>query len=436
VVEPVAHRADAGRQVSIDPMTVDDSACTILHVDMDAFYAMVEVRRRPELRGRPMMVAGTGGRGVVLSASYEARAHGIRSAMPTSRALALCRGIAVVQPDMGAYAAASRAVMSMFADVTPLVEPLSVDAAFLDITGAGRQFGRPVVIAQRLRARIRDELGLIATVGAASTKFIAKLASGLAKPDGLLIVPPADVLGVLHPLPVRALWGVGPRTAERLQSLGISTIGEIAALPLDQLVRTLGPASGTKLHDLAWGRDERTVQTEVAEASIGAETTFAADTSDPAYLARQLLALTEKTAARARKDQVRGRTVSLKVRFQDFSTVTRSATLAVPTDMSRVVYSTAHDLLRRLRASSAGGQQVRLLGVRLEGLIPAGEVVEQLELGADDPRPGWREAQGAIDRAVARFGTTAVRPAALLAHPKKPISSHHEDESMGDSGSR
>ena len=337
---------------------------------------------------------------------------------------------------MGAYSAASRAVMAMFADVTPLVEPLSVDEAFLDISGAGRQFGRPALIAQRLRAQISDELGLIATVGAASTKFVAKLASGLAKPDGLLIVPPAEVLGLLHPLPVRALWGVGPRTAERLQSLGIGTIGEIAALPLDQLVRTLGTASGTKLHDLAWGRDERTVQTAVTESSIGAETTFAADTSDPAYLARQLLALTEKTAARARLDLVRGRTVSIKVRFQDFSTVTRSSTLAVPTDMSREVYATAQELLRRLRASSAGGQRVRLLGVRLEGLVPAGEVVEQLELGLDDPRPGWREAQGAIDRAVARFGSTAVRPAALLDHPKKPVSSHHEDESAGDFGSR
>ena len=196
---------------------------------MDAFFAMVEVRRRPELRGRPMMVAGTGGRGVVLSASYEAREHGVRSAMPTSRALALCRGIVVVPPDMSAYAEASRSVMAMFADVTPLVEPLSVDEAFLDVSGAGRRLGRPGVIAQALRARIRAELGLVATVGAASTKFVAKLASGLAKPDGLLIVPPADVIGLLHPLPVRALWGVGPRTAERLESLGIGTVGEIAA---------------------------------------------------------------------------------------------------------------------------------------------------------------------------------------------------------------
>ena len=236
---------------------------------------------------------------------------------------------------------ASRAVMSMFADVTPLVEPLSVDEAFLDVSGAGRQFGRPVVIAQRLRARIHDELGLIATVGAASTKFVAKLASGLAKPDGLLIVPPADVLGCCTRCRFARCGG-----SVRVPRSGCSRSASAPSArsprsPLDQLVRTLGPASGSKLHDLAWGRDGRTVQTEVAEASIGAETTFAADTSDPAYLARQLLALTEKTAARARQIGVRGRTVSIKVRFEDFSTVTRSATLAVPTDLSRAVYNSA-----------------------------------------------------------------------------------------------
>jgi len=389
----------------------------MLHVDMDAFYAMVEVRRRPELRGRPMMVAGTGGRGVVLSASYEAREHGVRSAMPTSRALALCRGIIVIQPDMNAYAEASRAVMAMFADVTPLVEPLSVDEAFLDVAGARRRLGRPGAIAQALRNRIHTELGLIATVGAASTKFVAKLASGLAKPDGLLIVPPADVIGLLHPLPVRALWGVGPRTAERLESLGIGTVGEIAAMDLAQLVRLLGPASGGKLHDLAWGRDERTVQTEVADSSIGSETTFAVDSADPAYLTRQLLALTERTTRRARQAGVRGRTVSIKVRFEDFSTLTRSATLGSPTDSSRTVYATAGELLARVRASGAGGQRIRLLGVRLEGLVAAGAVVEQLQLGEDDPTPGWREAEGAVDRAVARFGSAAVRPAALLNRP-------------------
>ena len=415
----MTHRADRHRYVTADPAAVDDRDCTILHVDMDAFFAMVEVKRRPELRGRPMMVAGTGGRGVVLSASYEAREHGVRSAMPTSRALALCRGIVVVPPDMSAYAEASRSVMAMFADVTPLVEPLSVDEAFLDVAGAGRRLGRPATIAQALRARIHADLGLIATVGAASTKFVAKLASGLAKPDGLLIVPPADVIGLLHPLPVRALWGVGPRTAERLESLGIGTVGEIANMELAQLIRLLGPAAGGKLHELSWGRDDRTVQTEVADSSIGSETTFAVDSADPTFLTRQLLALTERTTRRAREAGVRGRTVSIKVRFEDFSTLTRSLTLGSPTDSSRTVYRAAGELLAKARASAAGGQRVRLLGVRLEGLIAADAVVEQLELGADEPGPGWREAEGAVDRAVARFGSTAVRPAALLNRPAK-----------------
>jgi DNA polymerase-4 len=415
----VTHRAEKNRYVTVDPAAVDDRECTILHVDMDAFFAMVEVRRRPELRGRPMMVAGTGGRGVVLSASYEAREHGVRSAMPTSRAQALCRGIVVVAPDMSAFAQASRSVMAMFADVTPLVEPLSVDEAFLDVAGAGRRLGRPGVIAQALRARIHAELGLIATVGAASTKFVAKLASGLAKPDGLLIVPPGDVIGLLHPLPVRALWGVGPRTAQRLESLGIGTIGEIASTELPQLIRLLGPASGSKLYELAWGRDDRTVQTEVADASIGSETTFAVDSADPTFLTRQLLALTERTTRRAREAGVQGRTVSIKVRFEDFSTLTRSATLRSPTDSSRTVYRAAGELLAKVRAAGSGGQRIRLLGVRLEGLLAASAVVEQLELGSDDPAPGWREAEGAVDRAVARFGSAAVRPAALLNRPSK-----------------
>jgi DNA polymerase-4 len=415
----MSHRPEGDRQVTADPDSVDDSACTVLHVDMDAFFAMVEVRRRPELRGREMMVAGMGGRGVVLSASYEARRHGITSAMPTGKALALCPGIIVVPPDRDAYSEASRSVMSIFGDVTPLVEPLSVDEAFLDVSGARRRFGRPGEIARRLRDRINGELGLTATVGVASTKFIAKLASGLAKPDGLLIVPPTEVLALLHPLPVRALWGVGPRTAERLESFGIGTIGEIAALDVAQLVRMLGSATGTRLHDLSWGRDERTVQVQVAESSIGAETTFAVDSTDSAYLARQLLALTERTARRARETGVRGRTVSIKVRFEDFTTITRSATLATPTDMSRTVYRAARELFDRVRSSSSGSRRIRLLGVRLEGLVPGGDVVEQLELGAADPRPGWREAEGAIDRAVARFGAAAIRPAALLERPTK-----------------
>lgn len=406
--------ADGGRQVTSDPAVVDDRLCTVLHVDMDAFFASVELRRRPELRGRPMMVAGDSGRGVVLSATYEARRSGVRSAMPTGRAKALCPGIVVVQPDMSAYRTASAEVMAVFADVTPLVEPISVDEAFLDVSGAGRLSGRPGAIAQRLRARLSDELGLTATVGGAASKFIAKLASGLAKPDGLLLVPPHEVLALLHPLPVRALWGVGPKTAQTLEALGLSTVGEVARTDRAVFVRQVGKATGSKLHDLANGLDDRTVETASTEASIGAETTFSYDTADRAFLGRELLALAERTARRARDAQVCGRTVSLKVRFEDFSTLTRSVTLPAATDLSGVVHATALALLDKL----GGGRRVRLLGVRLEGLVPTGEVSAQLELGQDDDGPGWREAEGALDRVIARFGSSAVRRASLFDPPE------------------
>jgi len=410
----MSHQTGTPRQVSEDPSAVDDADCTILHVDMDAFFAMVEVRRRPELRGVPMMVAGAGdGRGVVLSATYEARVSGVRSAMPTSAAVRLCPGIVVVPPDQHAYAEASREVMQVFADVTPFVEPLSVDEAFLDVAGARRRYGRPGFIAATLRERIKTELGLTATVGGASTKFVAKLASSLAKPDGLLLVPPSRVLEVLHPLPLRALWGVGPKTAARLASMGLSTVGEVAAMDLSALTGLLGKATGARLHELAWGRDDRRVaDSAAAESSIGAETTFAVDSADPKVLGRELLELADKTARRARMSGVRGRTVSIKVRYEDFTTVTRSVTMPTPTDSSHAVYGRAHELLSKLRAS--GGGRVRLLGVRLEGLVAGTEVVEQLELGAQDPQPGWREAEIAVDRAVARFGASAIRPAALV----------------------
>lgn len=406
--------ADGGRQVTADPAAVDDRRCTVLHVDMDAFFASVELRRRPELRGRPMMVAGDSGRGVVLSATYEARRSGIRSAMPTGRAKALCPGIVVVEPDQAAYRSASAEVMAVFADVTPLVEPISVDEAFLDVSGAGRSAGRPGAIAQKLRARLAGELGLTATVGGAATKFIAKLASGLAKPDGLLLVPPHEVLALLHPLPVRALWGVGPKTAQTLEALGLGTVGEVARTDRAVLIRQLGKATGGKLHDLANGLDDRSVETSSTEASIGAETTFAADTANRDFLGRELLALSERTARRARDARVCGRTVSLKVRFEDFSTVTRSATLATATDLSGEIHGTVLGLLDKL----GGGRRVRLLGVRLEGLVPAGEVSAQLELGQDHDRPGWREAEGALDRVIARFGSSAVRRASLFDRPE------------------
>lgn len=410
--------ADGRRYITTDPGAVDDRLCTILHVDMDAFFASVELRRRPELRGRPMMVAGDSGRGVVLSATYEARTSGVRSAMPTGRAKALCPGIVVIGPDMAAYRQASADVMAIFADVTPLVEPLSVDEAFLDVSGAWRSAGRPGRIATALRARLAGELGLTATVGGAATKFAAKLASGLAKPDGLLLVPPQEVIALLHPLPVRALWGVGPKTAQTLESLGLSTVGEIAKVDRTALIRHLGVATGGKLHDLANGLDARSVTTERTEISIGAETTFGSDTAERAFLDRELLGLAERTARRAREAGRRGRTISLKVRYEDFSVVNRSVTLPTPTDLSGVVHRTAVGLLDKL----GPGRRVRLLGIRLEQLFPTGEVSEQLALGAGAERPGWREAEGVLDAVTARFGSRAVRRASLVDRPVPPVS--------------
>lgn len=404
----------ARRRITPDIDAVDDSACTVLHVDMDAFFAAVELRRRPELIGRPMMVAGTGGRGVVLSATYEARAYGIRSAMPTARALVRCPGIAVVPPDHTAYREASAAVMSLFDQVTPIVEPLSVDEAFLDVSGAGRTAGRPARIAAAIRRRVRDELGLTATVGAASTKFVAKLASSLAKPDGLLVVPPGDVPGLLRPLPVGALWGVGPQTAARLSSLGLVTVGEIADTDPAVLGRAIGPALARRLHELARGQDDRPVTPHTAEASIGAEETFGVDITEPDAIHRALLELSGKAAGRARRAGLAGRTVVLKVRFDDFTTVTRSESLDDATDQDRRVHAAA---LRGWQRLGSGRRPVRLLGVRLEGLVRADSVSEQLELTPQPDRPGWRAAQRAVDALGERFGRAAPRPATLLGPP-------------------
>ncbi len=413
--------ADGRRRITADPDLIDDRECTVLHVDMDAFFASVELRRRPELRGRPMMVAGSGPRSVVLSATYEARTFGVRSAMPVGRAKALCPGMAVVDPDPPAYREASAAVMAMFADVTPLVEQVSVDEAFLDVAGAGRVAGRPGRIAQDLRARIRTELGLPATVGASTTKFVAKLASSLAKPDGLLLVPQADVLPLLHPLPVRALWGVGPRAAERLAEFGLSTVGDVARAGRAGLIRLLGNAAGSSVHELAWGRDPRPVEPESAEASIGAETTFDVDSTDRVALRRELLALADRTCRRARAADLRGRTVSIKVRFADFTTVTRSITLGTPTNVTRIVHLSAVALFDRL---GVGSRSVRLVGVRLEQLVPAGEVTEQLSFDAQPAGPDWAEAESTVDRIAARFGSAAVRPAVLVGRPDR---SHRTD---------
>lgn len=414
----------------------DDTGCPILHVDMDAFYAAVEVRRRPELRGRPVVVGGLGPRGVVSSASYEARRYGVRSAMPTARARALCPNAVFLPPDFAAYRAASAAVMSIFREVTPLVEPISLDEAFLDVGGARRLLGPPARIAQRIRARIAEQEGLTCSVGVAPTKFVAKLGSARAKPDGLLVVPADLVLDFLHPLPIDALWGVGERTAQTLRRLGLTTIGELAHARPGMLRGALGKAAAAQLHELSWGRDPRRVTPDQPEKSIGAEVTFDTDVVEPQTIRRALLGLAEKTGVRLRQAGQVGRTVTIKVRFADFRTVHRSRTLAQPTDVAREVFEVAWSLFAALAArpvardgsttesddpaAAATGSRapvdptdgIRLIGVRVEQLADAGASPRQPTL--DAPEHGWRDAEAAVDAVAARFGRSAVCPASLL----------------------
>jgi len=393
------------------PITLpgDDSGCHILHVDMDAFYASVELRTRPDLVGKPVIVGGLGGRAVVLSATYEARAFGVHSAMPMSRARRLCPQAVVIPPTSGAYSAASRGVMEVFRSITPLVEPLSLDEAFLDVRGAQRRLGSPLVIAELIRARVVDEQRITCSIGVAPSKFVAKLASSRSKPDGLLVVPRDAVIEFLHPLPVGALWGVGERTEEVLTRLGLRTIGDIAHTPRSTLERALGPAAGSHLAALAWGRDERRVVLHEPDKSIGAEETFARDVDNPDVVRRELLRLSERTAARLRATGQVGRTVSIKVRFADFTTITRAKTLHDATDVARVVYDTATALYDALGLQRA---RIRLVGVRVEGLSDADRTPQQLTIGGAGEQ--WRSAELAVDRAAARFGAGAVQPATLV----------------------
>jgi DNA polymerase-4 len=386
----------------------DDAGCPILHVDIDAFFAAVEVRRRPELRGRPVVVGGVGPRGVVSSASYEARTYGVHSAMPTMRARSLCPAAVFLPPDFAQYTAASRAVMRIFRDVTPLVEPLSLDEAFLDVAGARRLLGRPAEIARLIRDRVAEQEALTCSVGVAPTKFVAKLGSTRAKPDGLLVVPVGQVLDFLHPLPVAALWGVGERAAETLRRLGLSTVGDIARAPVSMLRHALGQASAGHLHELSWGRDPRMVSPEQVDKSISAEVTFDTDVADRQAIRLALLGLAEKVGVRVRQAGQVGRTVSIKVRLADFRTVNRSRTLGNPTDVAHELFETAWSLFVGLNP----GDPIRLVGVRVEGLADADSAPHQLTLGA--PERGWREAEAAADAAAARFGRSVVRPASLL----------------------
>jgi DNA polymerase-4 len=378
----------------------------ILHVDMDAFYASVEILKDPSLRGRPVVVGGSGTRGVVMSASYEARRFGVSSAMPAARARRLCPDAVFVPPDFASYRAYSTRLREVLLSFTPLVEPLSLDEAFLDVAGATRLFGPPAAIVETVRARVRDELSLTCSVGVAPNKFLAKLASAAAKPDGVVVVPAEDVPGFLHPLPVGALWGVGERTHEILERLGVRTVGELAAVPTRVLERTLGEAHARHLADLAAGRDDRAVVPYEPPKQISHEETFDRDLDAAEDVLRQLLRLSLRVAGRLRSEGFRARTVSIKVRLASFATLNRSRTLADPTDVGADLYRVASDLYRAVPGER---RRVRLLGVAASGLVPAG--ADQLAL----VRAGrWGDAERAVDRIERRFGEGAARPASLL----------------------
>ena len=375
---------------------------------MDAFYASVTLREHPDLIGTPVIIGGEG-RGVVLSATYEARAFGVHSAMPMARARRLCPSATVLPPRFDAYTEVSNGVMGIFRAVTPLVEPLSLDEAFLDVAGARRRLGAPAAIAAMIRAQVVADHGVTCSVGVATTKFVAKVASTRCKPDGLLVIPRDGVLDFLHPLPVGALWGVGERTERELHRLGLRTVGDLARTPLASLISLLGEASARHLSALAHGRDERTVRPGVAERSVGAEETFAVDIADVAAIRRELLRLAERVGRRTRKAGMAGRTVAIKVRYDDFTTITRSRTMPDRTDVTRTIYEVAVDLLDGLVPLRS---PLRLVGVRLESLAASGGVCEQLML--DEPATGWRDIERVADAASHRFGSTALRPASLV----------------------
>jgi DNA polymerase-4 len=393
--------------------TPDDTGCGMLHVDMDAFFVACELRTRPELVHRPVVVAGGGPRSVVAAANYPARKFGVHSAMPFSTAKRLCPQLINIEPTFGLYGEVSQGVMAIFRDLTPLVEPLSLDEAFLDVRGALRRLNlTPAGIGAEIRARVAAEHGIVCSVGVAKVKFIAKLASGMAKPDGMVVVPAAQTLEFLHPLPVSALWGVGKRTAEHLHQLGLATIADVARAPLARLRRSVGVAAGEHLYALANGHDEREVVPETADKSIGAERTFDVDHHDRGILELELLRLSERVAGSLRRKGLRGRTVSIKVRFTDFKTITRARTMASGTDVAREIHATAVELLTEHVPTGA----VRLIGVRVDGL-GAGADGEQLSFETAEPR--WRDAEVAADVARSKFGAAAVRPASLIARPEE-----------------
>ncbi|MBT2537615.1 DNA polymerase IV [Arthrobacter sp. ISL-69] len=381
---------------------------SILHVDMDAFFVSVELRSRPGLRGKPVIVGYPAERSVVLSASYEARAFGVKSAMPMAVAARMCPSAIIIEPRHKLYYEVSAQLMAIFGSITDLVEPLSVDEAFLDVGGAIRRLGSPREIGEIIRRRVLGELGITASVGIAASKFVAKIASTRCKPDGLLLIAPDETVAYLHSLPVNALWGVGAKTVEVLARMGIRTVADVAATPPASLKKSLG-ASGEHVYRLSWGIDPRPVTPVRLEKSIGAEETFAVDTADDVLLHRELLRLSHRTAERLRSTGMVARTISLKLRYADFSTITRSRTVHAPVDSAQLIYAVTVQLLESLGTRP---MTVRLVGVRAEQLEDAAHTSLQLSLDRRDDN--WRAAEQALDRVAEKFGSKSVLPARLL----------------------
>ena len=379
---------------------------TILHVDMDAFYASVAELDNPQYKGKALVV-GAGVRGVVLSANYEARKFGIRAAMPVGRAKRMAPHAIFIAPEHHRYAEISERVMAIFNSFTPLVEPISLDEAFLDVTGAQKLFGDGREIAAKIRAQVEQTEGITCSVGIAQSKFIAKLASQHCKPNGMLEIKSDRILEFLHPLPVRALWGVGPKTAESLDRLGLHTVADIANTPRSTLVRALGDATGESLYELAWGRDYRNVIPDEPEKSIGNEETFARDIDSPEEILAEFLRMAEKATARLRERGLFAKTVTMKIKFADFTTLSRAKTLPIGIDGTHETYEIVKKLYLALNNE---GARIRLVGVSLSNLLDEAPV--QLELGARER--GWRDADTAIDKAKARFGGGSVRPGRLI----------------------
>ncbi len=384
-------------------MFVSCPEASILHADLDSFYASVEQRDNPRLRGRPVIV----GAGVVLAASYEAKARGVRTAMGGHRARRLCPEAVVVSPRMAAYSEASKAVFKVFEDTAPVVEGLSIDEAFLDVRGLGHISGTPVEIAARLRRRIREDVGLPITVGVARTKFLAKVASAVAKPDGLLVVAPERELEFLHPLPVERVWGVGRVTAEKLHQRGITTVGQVALLAERDLVAMLGRASGRHIHALAHNRDPRPVQVRRRRRSIGAQRALGRRRRSPEELAGALIGLVDRVSRRLRAAHRVCRTVVLRMRFEDFTRATRSYTLREPTDQTYAILQTATGLLRASRPIIER-RGLTLIGIALTNLTDAGAV--QLVLPFDRAR----DLDTVVDRVRERFGSGAITRGVLV----------------------